>query len=260
MSKVDAMAAYIFIVGTDPFNMAQLQDLSKASSYRYHSLIGTRDIKCVDTFDASAFLARYRQRLGELSGAVDAIVGYWDFPVSTILPVLRKPLGLPGPSLEAVLGCEHKYLGRIVQKQIVPEMVPAFQAIDPFAPRPTCDLAFPFWLKPVKSVCSHLGFRIGSQEEFERSLAIIRKHIYRFAGPFNIFMNMADLPQWIQGVDGNHCIAESWKGMCWTIMFTSTGRSIPFGMMTIPRASPGINILRCFHPGCSSAWRRPPCR
>jgi hypothetical protein len=72
-----------------------------------------------------------------------------------------------------------------------------------------CDLDFPFWLKPVKSVCSHLGFCIGSQEEFENSLSIIRKKIHRFAGPFNIFMAMADLPEWIQGVDGNHCIAES---------------------------------------------------
>ncbi|WP_462324714.1 ATP-grasp domain-containing protein [Desulfoplanes sp.] len=203
------MGRNIFIVGTDPFNMTEMNGLKKSSSYHYYSLIGTRDIKCVDRFDVLSFLKRYHHRLAGFQESVDAIVGYWDFPVSTILPVLRKSLGLPGPTLEAVLGCEHKYLGRVLQKEVVGEMVPDFCAVDPFSPHPDCKLDFPFWIKPVKSVCSHLGFRIGSREDFETSLGIIRKNIYRFAQPFNIFMDMAGLPPSIHKVDGNHCIAES---------------------------------------------------
>jgi hypothetical protein len=203
------MTKNIFIVGSDPFNLAQMRALPDSCEYRFHSLIETPDIKCTDHFPVRKFLDHALARMRAFPGSVDAVVGYWDFPVSTILPLLRAPLGLPGPSLEAVLKCEHKYLSRMLQAEVIPDLLPRFCRVDPFSPTSRCPLEFPFWLKPVKSVCSHLGFRIDSEADFKTSLAVIRENIFRYAEPFNEFLDMAELPSWIRGVDGNFCIAES---------------------------------------------------
>jgi len=200
----------IFVVGLDAFNLAQLQTLRHASAYRFHSLISYEEIKGGERFPVREFLSEAEHTLGNFQDRIDAIVGYWDFPVSTLLPVLRRDQGLPGPTLEAVLKCEHKYWSRQLQQEVVPAMVPPFEQVDPFHADAIerCSLNYPFWLKPVKAALSHLGFLIHNESEFRHSLSIIRQRIARFAEPFNYIMEMADLPAEIAVVDGNHCIAE----------------------------------------------------
>lgn len=200
----------IFVVGLDAFNLTQLQALHRAEDYRFHALISYEEIKGGERFPVREFLKKAEHTLSTFAGSIDAIVGYWDFPVSTLLPILRRHQGLPGPTPEAVLKCEHKYWSRLLQKEVVPALVPPFEKVDPFRDDAVerCGLAYPFWLKPVKAASSHLGFRIHNEAEFRRSLAIIRERIVRFAEPFNRIMAMVDLPPEIAAVDGNHCIAE----------------------------------------------------
>jgi len=128
-------------------------------------------------------LPKATAQLEAFSGSIDAIVTYWDFPSSTILPILRRRFGLPGTSLEAVLKCEHKYWSRLEQARVAPEHVPRFCALDPFADDPlaTIPLAFPFWIKPVKAHSSHLGFKIRDRAEFDRAIGAIRGGIHRLA-------------------------------------------------------------------------------
>jgi biotin carboxylase len=205
------VAKNIFVVGMDDFNHRQLTDLRHAQDYIFHSLGSHQEIKSQERFDIAGYLERAAAVLAMFDGRVDAIVGFWDFPVSTMLPILRRQAGLPGPTLEAVLKCEHKYWSRIVQQAVVPETVPSFCAVDPFAEDAVarCPLDYPFWLKPVKSASSHLGFRVHNEKEFRRSLAAIRAGIDHFAVPFNHILDMAELPPEIALVDGRHCIAES---------------------------------------------------
>jgi biotin carboxylase len=204
------MSRNIFVVGLDDFNLAQLQTLRHASEYQFHCLIPYQDIKRKNRIPLERLLQEAFKQLDAFSGSIDAIVGYWDFPVSTMLPILRQRYGLPGPSLEAVLKCEHKYWSRCLQQEVVPAMVPAFAAVDPFAPRAAdhIPLNYPFWLKPVKAASSHLGFWIHNREELERSLALIRAGIPRFAAAFNHILQLAQIPSHIAAIDGNHCIAE----------------------------------------------------
>jgi len=246
------MTRNIFIVGSDPFNLKQMRALHTSGEYRLHSLIATRDIKCRDHFDVRKFLDRALDRLHRFPGPVDAVVGYWDFPVSTILPLLRAPLGQPGPDLETVLKCEHKYLSRLLQSQVVPELLPRFTPVNPFASEPHCILPFPFWLKPVKSVCSHLGFLITSPEEFQNSLNVIRRNIFRYAEPFNEFLALADLPEEAREVNGSFCIAESLISegrQCTLEGFVHNGEVVIYGAVDSIRSDR--------HPSCFTRYQYP---
>ncbi len=200
----------IFVVGLDPFHLAQLQTLPDADDYAFHALLTHREIKHPDRFPVAWLLNEGIRQLRAFPDGVDAVVGYWDFPVSTVLPILRAAVDLPGPTLEAVLGCEHKYWSRRLQAEVAPEHVPPFCALDPFADDPLAQLtiAYPFWLKPVKAVLSHLGFRIEDEDDFRAAIVRIRHAIDRWAEPFNLILARARLPAEIAAIDGNHCIAE----------------------------------------------------
>lgn len=200
----------ILIIGLDDFNLSQLQALRHADEYRFNSLISHKAIKQGARFPVQEFLQEARKQLDAFDDAIDAIIGYWDFPVSTVLPILRHHCGLGGPSLEAVLKCEHKYWSRKQQAEVCPESIPPFEAVDPFDPQASDNvrLEFPFWIKPVKAASSYLGFKVHDRQELEQSLTTIRAGIGRFGDPFNYVLQFADLPAEIAAIDGNHCIAE----------------------------------------------------
>ncbi|WP_018232975.1 ATP-grasp domain-containing protein [Thioalkalivibrio thiocyanodenitrificans] len=201
----------IFVVGIDDFHLAQLRTLPGADDYVFHALFTHQELKCCDRFPVERLLDEGAEQLRRFPGRVDAVVGYWDFPVSTVLPILRREANLPGPTLEGVLKCEHKYWSRLEQARVVPGHIPAFCAVDPFAPEPLSrvTLDFPFWIKPVKAVLSYLGFRVDDAAAFRHAINRIREGIHRFGEPFNHVLGFASLPPEVAGVDGNHCIAES---------------------------------------------------
>jgi hypothetical protein len=201
---------HVFVVGLDDFHLRQLHTLPGADEIRFHPLFTRAELKQQDEFPVARLLDEGRGILTRFPERVDAVIGYWDFPVSTVLPILREAVGLPGPSLEAVLRCEHKYWSRLRQAEVVPDHVPPFCAIDPFADDPLsgCTVDFPFWLKPVKAVLSHLGFRVEREADFHRALPVIRAKIGRYAKPFNLILQQASLPSEVAPVNGWHCIAE----------------------------------------------------
>lgn len=204
------MKKNIFVVGLDDFHLAQLQGLKRSGEYRFYPFLSYEAVKRVRRFPVKELLHHSEQLRKEFAGSVDAVIGFWDFPVSTVLPLLQKQFGLSGASLVSVLKCEHKYWSRVLQKEVIPESIPPFESINPFQDRATaqCSLSYPFWLKPVKSVLSHLGFLIHNRNEYEESLAVIRENISRYAEPFNLILSRAELPESIVHVDGYHCIAE----------------------------------------------------
>jgi hypothetical protein len=168
-------------------------------------------VKSGPEIPAERLLQHALEQLKQFPGCIDAIVGYWDFPVSTMLPLLRAHFGLPSPSFESVLKCEHKYWSRLEQNRVIPEYIPDFCAVDPFAGDylQQINVDYPFWIKPVKSVLSHLGFKVNNEKELHQAIALIRENIYRFAKPFNYLLRFAELPGEVAQVDGNHCIVES---------------------------------------------------
>ncbi|WP_206075644.1 ATP-grasp domain-containing protein [Marinobacter sp. NP-4(2019)] len=201
----------VFVFGADDFNLSQIQAIDDQGKYRFHRLYSYQEVKAGPEFPVQQLYTGALRKLANFVGSIDAIVGYWDFPVSTLLPLLRKPYHLPSPSFESVLKCEHKYWSRLEQSRIVPDHIPDFCAVDPFSDdyRAQITVNYPFWIKPVKAAFSYLGFKVRNGAELDHAIARIREGIPRFATPFNYLLQFAELPDDIAAIDGNHCIVES---------------------------------------------------
>jgi hypothetical protein len=205
------MSWNVYIVGYDELGRHLMPQLNHAQDYVFHGLLSLQEVVHAEEYPFDRLVSDALAELEQQSGKVDAIVGYWDFPTSALLPVLRDRLCLPGPSLEAVLKCEHKYWSRLEQRRVMPECVPPFQFVDPFddAAPDKLEIPCPFWIKPVKAHSSHLGFRIDSPEQLREILPRIRRGIGRFGKPFDEACRYAELPDEVAAVTGHHCIAES---------------------------------------------------
>jgi len=94
----------------------------------------------------------------------------------------------------------------------VPDHIPAFTAFDPFdddaLARVREELDFPFWIKPIKSFSSYLGFRIDDEESWKAAIEKTRANIARFSGPFNYLLDMVEMPSEFSNIGGEFCIAE----------------------------------------------------
>jgi hypothetical protein len=140
-----------------------------------------------------AFIAAAIEEAKRLDEPPSGIVAFDDYPASMLAAAIAEELKLPGPSLAAVVACNNKGWSRAIQVAAAPESVPRFQVLDlhrSYAPGDLA-LAFPFWLKPVKSSMSYLSFRIGSFADFERALALSRAGLPAYTAAFQELMEMA---------------------------------------------------------------------
>ncbi|MGD8860681.1 MAG: ATP-grasp domain-containing protein [Myxococcales bacterium] len=204
----------VFVLGADPRHLTDVRHIPDADRFAIHGLLRADELIYLDQYPIDELLDRARAVLDGFEGPVDAIIGHWDFPVSVMVPILCAERGLPAPSLESVLKCEHKYWSRVEQRKVVPEHTPEFCAVDPFAEQPfeQVTLDFPFWVKPVKAYGSALGFRINERADFDRAIEAARRGLRRFGDPFNRILSRVELPEDLGGVDGNHLLAEQLIG------------------------------------------------
>ncbi len=204
----------VFLIGLNEFNRKKLASLIHFEEYEFHGLISPEEAEDADHYDIKAMLNGMTQKLHAFEGSVDAIVTYIDFPISLLTPILCEEFNLPSASLESVLKCHHKYWSRVEQAKVISDHIPKFIEVNPFSESSLqkVDLKFPFWLKPVKSVGSYLGFRVENKRQFRQYLEVIKGQIGRMAEPFNYILSQVELPAEIQGVDGKYCIAEQLIG------------------------------------------------
>ncbi|SCZ52844.1 ATP-grasp domain-containing protein [Thiohalomonas denitrificans] len=205
------MVKNIFIVGLDDFHRKLLKTIRNSEQYRFHGLLDYEQVVLPAHYPIDDMIAAGKEQLDRFDGRVDAIIGHWDFPTTTLLPVFREHCGLDGPSLGGVLIAEHKYWSRLRERQVVPDCTPRFEAVDPFADDAAerIGLEFPFWLKPVIAFSSVLAFYISSHADLEFALARTRERIGGFGEPFGRLLSMAHMPADIPvEIDGYHCIAE----------------------------------------------------
>lgn len=201
----------VFVIGLDDFNGQMLKNIRGAEEFEFFQLLKPEDVLQADHFEFEQLLDRAEEQLVKFDRRVDAIIGYYDFPTSDMVPILRKRRNLPAQSIESVVRCEHKYWSRLCQQEVVPENVPEFALVDPRAndPAKNLRLPYPFWLKPVKSFSSYLGFRIDDEADFDRAIVQMRKLQARLAEPFNVLLKHVEMPREVASVDGNFSIAES---------------------------------------------------
>ncbi len=246
------MKRNLFVLGIDDFNLRQLRAIRNADNYRFHPLMTFDEVKAHGTFPFQSVLEHARDKLERFDGPIDAIIGYWDFPVTSALAVLCREFGLPSPTVESVACCEHKYWGRIEQQRLVPEMVPRFAAVDPFDEEAAdkLDLEFPFWLKPVKSTNSLLSFRVQDRRELDEALSQIREGIGHIAEAFDAFLSHANLPNAMAEISGRYCIAEALiKGrQCTVSGYVYRGKAQVYGVVDSINYPNGMSFQRYQYP------------
>ena len=232
------MSKNIFIIGLNDFFHEKLKGIRGAEDYTFHGLIDPALLYETEEFDIPGMLAEAEKQLSAFDGSIDAIAGYMDFPVSTMLPILCGKFGTRTTSLEALLKCEHKYWSRKVQHEVIPDHIPAFAAFDPFDESALqrigeAGLGFPFFVKPIKSSGSRLGFRIDNPEDFDHAVEKLRADIGSISEPFNYVLERADLPAEIRAVDGRYCMAEQIIGgrQCTVEGYVYEGEVVPYGIV-----------------------------
>ncbi len=99
--------------------------------------------------------------------------------------IIAQRLGLPGPSPQSVMCCEHKYYSRVAQNRLVPHAVPSFQLLDSGDAETTTGITtFPVFLKPVKSCMSINAHRVYDKDQL-RDIAKSSLLPDGFIRPFN---------------------------------------------------------------------------
>lgn len=238
----------VFIIGYDDLGKRLTPELKHEEDYAFHPLLPLNEVVHASSYHFDQLVEDAVKEIENAPVSPDAIVGYWDFPTTALLPVLRQRFGLPGASLEAVLKCEHKYWSRVEQAKVAPECVPAFQAVDPFADDPVAQIHidYPFWIKPIKAHSSHLGFKIENGEQLRQVIPKIRDNIGSFAEPFEEVMAYIDPPAEIAGVTGYHCIAEgiiSQGEQCTVEGYMHNGEAYLTGIVDTIRDSKSHSVL-----------------
>ena len=250
------MKKNVFIVGLDEFNRNLLERIPHAGEYVFHGLLDPSEV--FDTYDfpipdmVRRSIEQIREFQRSTGQSVDAICGYHDFPVSTMLPMICREFGTRSPSLESLMKCEHKYWSRLEQQKVIPEHIPQFYAFDPFHDRALEEipLEFPYWIKPIKSSGSFLGFRINNAEDFRGAMPIIRDQIGLISDPFGYVLGQINLPPEVASVQSHYCIAESLIGgrQCTLEGYSQHGQVESTGIVDSIRYENNVSFFRYEYP------------
>jgi hypothetical protein len=242
----------IFVLGLDDFQRPLLEALPQARECRFHGLLTMDRLRQGDRIPIAELIDEALAALDRFEGKVDAVVGFWDFPINCLVPILSERLGLPHKPLAGVVACEHKYWARVVEQRVVPGAIPPFAAVNPFATdaASSIGLEFPFWIKPVMSYSSYLGFRIDGPDTLVASLASIREQIGQLADPFNHVLDMLELPSDVAHVRGDWCIAEGIIGghQCTLEGFVHHGHAEVYGIIDSLRVPGGTSFASYRYP------------
>ena len=240
------MPTNIFVMGLDELNRPLLEALPGAEDYTFHQLLTVEELQSGD-IAITDLVTMAMGVLDSFDGPVDAVVGYWDFPVTMLVPIICERYGLRSAGLGAVVRCEHKYWSRLVQAQVIDEH-PGFGMLDLDAPHPTLPegLSYPVWIKPVKSTESEGAFRVEDDEQLQDAVVQEREIIGRLGDPFNDILALLDLPPEIAEIGGNACMVEE----------SATGRQITVEGYSLRGDVEVFGVVDSHHyPGVSSFLR-----
>jgi hypothetical protein len=195
------------VIGLDEHNLQVLQTMPDAQQYVFHGLLSPDEL-FGEEIQLADLLEKATAHLQTADDEIDAIVGYWDFPVTSMVPMLAERFGVRSASLEAIAKCEHKYWSRLEQAAVIDEYAD-FGLVDLDKPKIPDGVDFPFWLKPVKSTSSELVFRIEDRDSFDAAVTELRGGVDRMGRPFEFVLEQCDLPPEVGAAGGRSCLAEA---------------------------------------------------
>ena len=224
----------VFVVGLDDFNLSKLKRLPEAENYRFLPALDISEIRNVERFDMDKLISTAKKRMSSEPGGVDAIVTYYDFPGTDLVPILAEEFGVIGPTLESVLKCEHKYWSRLEQQKVIADNIPIFKAFDPEDEDAywSLDMIPPFWIKPFRSFKSYLAYNINDEYSFTVHAKEIADNLDFMQEPFNYLMESYNMPKEFVDMQES-CIAEgSLNGqMCTLEGYVFNGGVVVYGIV-----------------------------
>lgn len=239
----------IFVLGLDEHNRDVLESMREAHQYRFHGVLTYEEIYG-EEISFTEILTKAQMVIDAFDGPIDAVIGFWDFPVSSIAPLLRQRYGLATNDVTDTVKCEHKYWSRLIQQQVIEE-IPKFGLVDPYRDStPPAGMSFPMWIKPVKSFASMLALKANNQGEFTDALKKIRHGIGRLGDPFDALLEYVEVPPEIANVGGHMCIAEeALTGQQVTIEgFRQDGEIVTYGLIDSIHYDDAPSFLRYQYP------------
>lgn len=243
----------IFIIGYEAANLLHLQRLAASRDYRFYPALHHAELRSA-VLDMPTLVETAYARMRAVRGGPDAVLSYYDFPGTDLVPVLAQRFGLLAPSLSSVLKCEHKYWSRLEQKKIIPQHLPRFCAFAPEAgPRAFDELGIPppFWVKPVKSYRGYLAYYIPDRHQFTWAARQLRDKVGQLAEPFNWLLRSNPLfPELVSMSET--CLAESLLdgGQCTLEGYAAGDEIVIYGVVDSIRNSGGASVARYQYPSC----------
>ncbi len=240
----------VFVIGLDDFNKTKLENLPIASQCDFLPALHISEMRQVEQLDVEQLMDLCFERI-DANGHIDAIVSYFDFPGTTLVPIIAEKYNIPGPTLESVLKCENKFWSRLEQGKVIPEHIPVYRAFDPFDDEAfhKIEMIAPYWIKPIKSFRSFLAFKINGEHQFYESTREIQQHIDFISEPFNKIMRKFDVPQEFSEMKET-CIAESLLTghMCTLEGYAHQGRVVVYGIVDSVREEDRSSFSRYEYP------------
>lgn len=241
----------VFVVGLDDFNFEKMKRVPEALECEFHPALYISEMREVEEFDIAALVSTAIRRMEEFPEKIDAVVAYYDFPATDILPILAERFGLPGPSLESVFKCENKYWSRLEQYKVVPDQIPVFKAFNPFDPHAfeKLNMIPPFWIKPIRSFRSFLAYRINSEIDFVTNIEEVKEQIDYLARPYHYFLENYSVPTEIAEMEES-CIAESMLegSQCTLEGYVLNGDVVIYGIVDSVREADRSSFARYEYP------------
>jgi hypothetical protein len=246
--------ANVFVVGFHDHQRRHLERLDPDGHYSFHTLVAYEQLRRAKKVPVARLLGEAEDQLDGFPEPVDGITSFLDFPGIEMAAFLAAQRSLPGPSLEAVLRCNHKLWSRRLQAELVPELCPRFSWVDPFDEDPLGKLeaqtAYPFWIKPLNAYASYLGFRIDGPSDFQEALPKVRGNLHRLGQPLEHFMELAAVPDDLKRMGGSILIAEEivTGSQCTLEGYVYRGTPRIYGVVDSIRVADGSSFARYEYP------------
>jgi hypothetical protein len=133
---------------------------------------------------------------------IAGVLGTGDYPGCIFGAFVAEELGLPSPRAWDTVRLSHKYHSRELQRRVVPEATPHFEALDPRALREPQALSYPFFVKPVKGAMSIRAQLVRGPAELRQALSFSLRDRIRswiLLRPFSQLLSLyheAPVPAW----------------------------------------------------------------
>ncbi len=157
---------HILLVCPQERDLVSIAAAGLESRYRIHA-IGT-DLDQLDEFEPGSILEACE------GVPADGVVGTKDLS-ALLASIVARDRGLPGPSAESLVSCQHKPTSRKIQRRAVPSATPRFVELDGEETP-----SFPFFVKPVIGRLSQNARRVDDSDEL-LSLHEIDEYTQRYS-------------------------------------------------------------------------------